>query len=188
MLNYQQGNNTLYSFADFNPSIVGHKIRWVKNNPTSHPRGEEGMYLTVVCYSEQSDEIYGDDDTIHLERKIIRLRTPTGENLDFSPHEKFATNFPKYLTSGEKFSPTMDLGSYTYHEIGADIVGNCVMVATGSDTNHPWSDFITGRVMSYKPSGAVSYLRIHPNSVMYEVRLEGVDRPIVVDSYSLFWA
>lgn len=187
MLQYINENHDLYEFNDLNPSIIGHKIRWIKANPEGYIDGHQGLYLTVSSYEERSKEVHY-LDRFELTRTEIRMRTFDGDTVTVKPEDKFTTNFKRYLTGSERFSPTMSLGEYTYDAVGAEIVGNSIMVTTGQNSNHSWGDFITGRVISYKTSGAVSYNLMHRDSVLYEVEIEGVDRPIVVDSYSSFWA
>lgn len=187
MLKYINENHELYEFNDLNPSIIGHKIRWIKDNPEGYIDGHRGLYLTVSSYEERSREVHY-LDKFELTRTEIRVRTYEGDTITVSPRDKFTTNFKRYLTGSEMFAPEMSLAEYTYDAVGAEIVGNSVMVTTGQNSNHSWGDFITGRVISYKTSGAVSYRLISPDSVLYELEIEGVDRPVVVDSFSSFWA
>lgn len=187
MLKYINENHELYEFNDLNPSIIGHKIRWIKSNPEGYVDGHKGLYLTVSSYEERSKEVHY-LDKFELTRTEIKVRTYDGETITVLPGDRFTTNFKRYLTGSEKFSPAMSLAEYTYDAVGAEIVGNSIMVTTGQNSNHSWGDFITGRVISYKPSGAVSYNLMNRDSVLYEVAIEGVSRPIVVDSFSSFWA
>lgn len=187
MLKYRAGTHELYSFEDLNPSVIGHKIRWLGGHQNGNPHDERGGYFTVASYEEQSEEIHNDEE-IRLIRKSIRITTPDKQRIEINPSESFATNFPTYLTSQDRFSPDMVLAEYTYDAVGADIVGNAVMVMTGPNSNHPWGDFITGRVISYKKSGATSLAYISEDSLMYEVLFEGIERPVVVDTFSPFWA
>lgn len=187
MLQYKISGHELHDFNDLNPSIIGHKIRWLSGHDNGNPHDERGAYITVASYEEQSEEVHS-NDSIGLVRRCIRITTPTGQRIVIEPSEKFATNFPRYLTSMDRYSPNMELAEYSYEAIGADIVGNCVMVATGRNSNHPWGQFITGRVISYKKSGATSFRYVNEESLMYEVLLEGLERPVVVDTFSSFWA
>lgn len=187
MLKYLNEDHILHQFNDINPSIIGHKIRCVFPNPDNDPAQEQGMYITVAGYEEQTDAIDNDTD-FGLLRKNIRITTAKAEKFIMSADQQFSTNFPNYLTSRDKFTPHMTLAEYTYNDIGADIVGNSVMIRTGKDSNHSWGDFITGRVISFKISGAVAYRFIDRNSVMFEIKVGGFERPVVVDSYSKFWA
>lgn len=187
MLKYINENHDLYEFNDLNPSIIGHKIRWIKDNPEGYIDGHQGLYLTVSSYEERSKEVHY-LDRADISRTEIRLRTYDGDTITVKPEDKFTTNFKRYLTGSEKFSSDMSLAEYTYDVVGAEIVGNCIMITTGQNSNHSWGDFITGRVVSYKPSGAVSYSLLHHDSILYDLEIEGIDRPIVVDSYSSFWA
>lgn len=187
MLKYINDNHELYSFDDMNPTIIGHKIRWVKENPEGYIDGEQGRYVTVASYEERSKTI-NRDNRIDVTRTEIRLSTKDGEFFTVSPDEKFTTNFPSYLTGADRFSPTAPLAEYTYDAVGADVVGNAIMVTTGKDSNHSWGDFITGRVVAYTVSAAKPLFLINRDSVLYNVFIEGLDRPIVVDSFSSFWA
>lgn len=187
MLKYFNESRELYSFNDLNPSIIGHKIRWVKDNPEGYVDGERGLYITIASYEERCKKIHY-DDRFELARTEIRLRTYDEDTITVSPSDMFTTNFKRYLTGNEMFSSDMSLSEYTYESVGAEIVGNSIMASTGPESNHSWGDFITGRVTSYKVSGAVPYRLISPNSVLYEIEMDALDRPIVVDSYSSFWA
>jgi hypothetical protein len=187
MLKYRAGTHELYSFEDLNPSVIGHKIRWLSGHDNGNPHDERGGYFTVASYEEQSEEVHFGEE-IRLIRKSIRITTPDKQRIEIKPSETFATNFEKYLTSNERYSPDMVLAEYTYDAVGADIVGNSVMVMTGVHSNHPWGDFITGRVISYKKSGATALAYYNEKSLMYEVLFEGLERPVVVDTFSSFWA
>lgn len=187
MLKYLNEDNTLYQFGEFNPSIIGHKIRWVAPNPRNNPSVEQGAYITISAFEEQTDAVER-ADKFDLIRKSIRITTAKGEKFIMDATQQFSTNFPSYLTARDKFTPTMSLTEYTYNEVGADIVGNSVVVSTGKESNHPWGDFVTGRIISFKISGASSYRYISDDSVLFEIGIGGFTRPVVVDSYSKFWA
>lgn len=187
MLKYFNEEHMLHHFGDINPSIIGHKIRWIAPNPHNDPQVEQGMYITVAGYEEQTQAIDNETD-FGLIRQQIRITTAKAEKFIMEADQRFSTNFPNYLTSRDRFTPHMTLQEYSYNDIGADIVGNAIMIRTGKESNHSWGDFMTGRIISFKISGAAAYRFIDRNSVLFEITVGGYQRPVVVDSYSKFWA
>lgn len=180
-------DSDLFYFGDLNPSIIGHEIRWVAENPDEDPTAEKGMSFTVVAYEEQT-ETMDTQDLILPRRMMLKMTTDLGEQVQMHPSEKFTTNFHRSILASERFVPDMNLGEYTFAYVGSKIVGNNAMIVTGSDSNHAWGQFITGKVISYKRSGARLMYPMSPQSVPYEVTIQGLKRPIVVDSESSFWA
>jgi hypothetical protein len=180
-------DSDLFYFGDLNPSVIGHEIRWVAENPTNDPMAEKGLSFTVVAYEEQT-ETMDTQDHILPRRLMLRITTELGEQVLMDPSEKFTTNFHRSILVSERFAPDMNLGEYTFSFVGSKIVGNNAMIVTGSDSNHAWGHYITGKVISYKRSGARLMYPISSQSVPYEVTIQGLKRPIVVDSESSFWA
>jgi hypothetical protein len=180
-------DSDLFYFGDLNPSIIGHEIRWVDKNPTNDPMAEKGLSCTVIAYEEQT-ETMDTKDLILPSRMMLKITTELGEQILMHPSEQFTTNFHRSILASERFVPDMNLGEYTFSFVGSKIVGNNAMIVTGSDSNHAWGHFITGKVISYKRSGARLMYPISSQSVPYEVAIQGLKRPIVVDSESSFWA
>lgn len=160
-------NSQPFEFADFNPSIIGQEIRWRSANERKDPNGEDGLIFRVMSYEEQSQPMQTADD-ITLIRTMLKINTDTGEQVTMPPHELFTTNFYNNHQS-ERFNFNASLAEYTYEFVGSEIIGNNVMVVTGKDSNHPWGQFITGKVISYTRSGARPMYALAPDSVFYEV-------------------
>ena len=180
-------DSDLFYFGDLNPSVIGQEIRWIAENAENDPEAEKGMSFIVVAYEEQTETVDTQDHFLPR-RLMLRITTDLGEQILMNPSEKFTTNFRRSLPAAERFVPDMNLGEYTFSFVGARIVGNNAMIVTGPDSNHPWGQFITGKVTSYKRSGARLMYPMSPQSVPYEVMIHGLKRPIVVDSESSFWA
>ena len=180
-------DSDLFYFGDLNPSIIGQEIRWVAENSDRDPVAEKGLSFTVVAYEEQT-ETMDTQDLILPRRLMLKITTELGEQIQMAPGEKFTTNFHRSILASERFVPDMNLGEYTFSFVGSKIVGNNAMIVTGSDSNHAWGQFITGKVIAYKRSGARLMYPMSSESVPYEVTIQGLKRPIVVDSESSFWA
>lgn len=180
-------DSDLFYFGDLNPSVIGHEIRWVAKNPDNDPMAEKGLSFTVVAYEEQTETM--DTNELYLPRRLaLRITTDLGEQILMDPSEQFTTNFHRSILASERFVPDMNLCEYTFSFVGSKIVGNNAMIVTGEDSNHAWGHFITGKVISYKRSGARLMYPLSSQSVPYEVTIQGLKRPIVVDSESSFWA
>lgn len=174
-----------YQFEQLNPSIIGNKIKWVSKD--EDPNARQGLYFEVSSYEERSTQInYA--DTIDIVRTEIRIKDPDGKRFTVHPKDTFTVDEPYKTARTGLFVPDIVPSEYTYEMVGPEIVGNAIMATTGSASNHSWGDFMTGVVTSYKRSGAISYQYISQDSIMYEIGFLGMDRPVVVDSKSSFWA
>lgn len=180
-------DSDLFYFGDLNPSVIGHEVRWAAENPNNDPTAEKALSFTVVAYEEQT-ETMDTNELILPKRLMLKITTELGEQILMNPGEKFTTNFHRSILASERFVPDMNLGEYTFSFAGSKIVGNNAMIVTGSDSNHAWGHYITGKVISYKRSGARLMYPLSSQSVPYEVTIQGLKRPIVVDSESSFWA
>ena len=181
MLNPDIARQT-YKFVDLNPSIIGKDIRWI----TEATKGVKKAYLfTVVSYEEKAYNRRVDNSLV-LVKQSVKITTETGDTHIIASDESFSTNFNRRAIP--PFDPEFAHTAYNYAEVSADIVGNAVMIRTGAESNHTWGQFITGKVVSFAPSVARLLTAVSPKSEFYEIGIEGIRRPIVVDSLSHFWA
>lgn len=184
MLNPLIGTHN-FKFADFNPTVIGQEIRWVASQSKDNPGAQKANLFTVVSYEEKLRKKPIDGQLLFV-KSSLKITTETGETHIIDPDEEFTANF-RY-DRANNFDPNFAHTAYNYAEIGADIVGNHIMVMTGANSNHSWGQFITGKVVSYSRSAARPLTALSNESIFYEVGLEGMRRPIVVDSLSSFWA
>lgn len=175
----------IFKFSELNPTAIGQEIRWISAVSKNNPGSQKANLFTVITYEEQLREKPVDGQMLFV-KSAVKITTETGETHIISPDEEFSANFQSNRVND--FDPEFAHTAYNYAEVGAEIVGNNVMVMTGAMSNHSWGQFITGKVISYSRSAARPLNAISGNSMFYEVGLEGLRRPIVVDSYSTFWA
>lgn len=181
MLNPDISQNR-YKFLDFNPTIIGKDVRWI--SPAG--KGSQKAFLfTVVSYEEQAYNQIVNGQSV-LMKHSVKITTETGETHIIDVNQEFTTNFT--LDASLPFDSNFSHTVYNYAEVGAEIVGNRVMIRTGSESNHTWGEFITGKVVSFAPSAARPLHAVSATSEFYEIGIEGIRRPIVVDSLSHFWA
>lgn len=181
MLNPDIARQT-YKFVDFNPTIISKDIRWT----TTASKDLQKAYLfTVVSYEEQAYNRLVDGNLV-LVKQSVKIITETGDTHIIDSDQSFSTNFN--VDASALFDPDFAHTAYNYASVGADIVGNDVMIRTGSESNHTWGQFITGKVVSFAPSAARPLHAVSAQSEFYEIGIQGIRRPIVVDSLSHFWA